>query len=85
MEKVEIKRRVVLKLPPSSRDTKPTDPKQGVPIPDVAQMFAYFSFIKFSLQTLKTELKVHGMLFAIASTFFLGVIVILWVKIGIYN
>lgn len=85
MEKVEIKRRVALKLPPSYGNTKPTDPKQGVPIPGVAQMFAYFSSLKFSLQTLKTDLKVHGMLIAIASTFFLGVIVILRVKIGIFN
>lgn len=77
MERVEINRRVVLKLPPSSRNTKPTDPKQGVPVPGVAQMFAYFFSLKFSLQTLKTDdLKVHSMLFAITSTFFVGVIVI---------
>lgn len=85
MERVEIKRRVVLKLPPSSRNTKLTDPKQGMPIPGVVQMFADFSSLKFSLQTLKTDPRVHGMLFAIAPTFFLGVMVILRVKIGIFN
>lgn len=61
MERVEIKRRVVLKLSPSSRNTKPTDPKQGMPIPVVVQMFADFFSLKFSLQTLQTDPRVHGM------------------------